>query len=184
MKAEGSAELLETPERGGISADPQLVAVSLEEVNANWDRVKQLIKAESPQAEALVNSALGREVESVNRLVLRLASELLASKLEKEENKRIVERALSSVLGKPCRVRGEVGETVTPLLEEERSANRPPLPHQTTGPHGSGELPQPNGTSAIAAPEDHYREAASDPVIQDLISRGGKITDVQLLSEE
>jgi DNA polymerase-3 subunit gamma/tau len=183
MKAEGAPEAVEPSEQAVSSTDPQLVAVTMEEVNASWDKVKQLVKSESAQAEALINSALSRDIESVNRLVFRLASELLASKLEKEENKRIVERALTSVLGKPCRVRGEAGTTVA-SVQEARSAGPAPLPRRGPGAHEGGEPLQGDGSTETASPEDHYREAASDPVIQDLISKGGKITDVQLLSEE
>jgi hypothetical protein len=155
--------------------------VGLDEVEQNWSRIRQHIKAESPQAEALVNSALDREIEDGNRLVLYLASDLLASKLGKEESMRIVEQALSSVLGKPCRVRGAVKGAST----QQRDVSAAPAQSQPAP--GAGRAPraeqiEPEPSELVAS--DPYQEAVSDPVIQDLVSRGGQVTDVQVLPEE
>ena len=85
----------------GLAVEP----VTLEEIESNWSSIRQAIRTASRQVEALVNSAAGKGIEDQNRLVIEFASDFLSTKLEKEENRRIVEEALSSVLGKPCRVR-------------------------------------------------------------------------------
>ena len=84
-------------------------------------------------------------------------------------------------------------EVAKPVPGEEHLQNRssslprPARRQSADGPAPPADVAEPTapaGTAAEDEPEDHYREAASDPVIRDLISRGGKITDVQLLTEE
>jgi hypothetical protein len=110
--------------------------------------------------------------------VLEFASDFLSSKLQKEENRRIVEEALSSVLEKPCLVRGAVRGTIPR--------------QQSQGPIAAPDMDERDIVSsqpvspARSEPEEQasYQDPASDPVIQDLVERGGRVTDVQVLPEE
>jgi DNA polymerase-3 subunit gamma/tau len=145
--------------------------VALEEVQQAWVEIRRAIRAESRQVEALVNSAVLRRVDQGNQVVLEFASEFLSGKLEKEENRRIVERTLAAVLGKRCRVRGAVRGDAP----EEAAAVTQEVPAHAA--------PQ----TRVAAPSedtDPFQAAESDPLVQDLLSRGGKVTDVQQLSDE
>jgi hypothetical protein len=147
--------------------------VTLEEVSRHWAEVRRVIRDQSRQAEALVNSSTSQRIENGNQLVLGFASEFLSSKLEKEETRQVVEQALSSVLGKPCRVRGTVGAaSFSPVMERTPDPVLPPAQAVESGA---------NETSAHL---ERDLAATSDPVVQDLISRGGQVTDVQVLSEE
>ena len=167
--------------------------VTLEEVDLHWGEVRHLIREESRQVEALVNSSVLCAVEDRNRLVLEFASDFLSSKLEKEENKRIVERALSSVLDKPCRVRGVVKGSFSSPAGTQRSSRESSAP-RFAAPIAAARMavasaaePQDVGSAEgdeWGPAENLYQEATSDPVVQDLIDRGGRVTDVQVLSEE
>jgi DNA polymerase-3 subunit gamma/tau len=148
--------------------------VALEEVQQAWIEIRRAIRAESRQVEALVNSAVLRKVEQGNRVVLEFASEFLSEKLEKEGNRRIVERTLSTVLGKRCRVRGAVrGDSPE---DAGAVAQEPPARPATR-------TAQANPT-ASSDDADPFQAAESDPLVQDLLSRGGKVTDVRQLSDE
>jgi hypothetical protein len=106
--------------------------------------------------------------------VLEFASEFLSEKLEKEGNRRIVERTLSTVLGKRCRVRGAVrGDSPE---DAGAVAQEPPARPATR-------TAQANPT-ASSDDADPFQAAESDPLVQDLLSRGGKVTDVRQLSDE
>jgi hypothetical protein len=48
---------------------------------------------------------------------------------------------------------------------------------RAAAPHGAGA----QDTSAQPLPGDPYEEAKSDPVVQNLIRRGGQVTDVELV---
>ncbi len=148
--------------------------VTVDEVKREWVEIRRAIRAESRQVEALVNSAVLREVEDRNRVIFEFASEFLSEKLEKEENRRIVERSLSLVLGRRCRargsVRGDVPDGVTP------SASQPDKPPAAVSERDESE--------AVPARADSLEETESDPLIQELVSRGGQVTDVQLLADE
>jgi DNA polymerase-3 subunit gamma/tau len=148
--------------------------VTLDEIKQGWVEIRRAIRVESPQVEALVNSAVLRQIEDRNRVVFEFASELLSEKLEKEENRRIVERSLSAVLGKRCRargsVRGDAPESVAPSVSR---------PYDAAPGVIKGEEP-----GAGPAQANSLEEAESDPLIQELVSRGGQVTDVQLLADE
>jgi hypothetical protein len=159
--------------------------VTLQEIDDRWSDIRHTIRAESRQAEALFNSALEHWVEGGNRLVLAFASDFLSSKLEAESNRRLVEGALRAVLGKPCRVRGAVGESA-PLQALEGQVR-----HTALEPSSAATDSATTTVDATAAPEsglqdepDLLEDATNDPVVQDLISRGGQVTGVQMLSED
>ncbi len=173
--AEGEDATEEAAE--AVRPDP----VRLDEIEERWNEVRRAIRAESRQVEALVNSSLLREIEGGNCLVIRFASPLLASKLQKEENRRVVERALDEVLGRRCRVRGVVGGAAP------AGASAPArLAQQAAAPTdlGAAASTEADSIEAEAGDLDPVEEAESDPVVQDLLSRGGQVTDVQVLSDE
>jgi DNA polymerase-3 subunit gamma/tau len=148
-----------------------VVPIALAEMEQNWLEIRQTIRSQSRQVEALVNSSTVLGMEQGNCLVLEFASEFLSSKLQKEENRRIVEQSIGEVLGKRCRVRATF-----------------------RGSEGSGPVRQSSRITAETRADDEdrteypvadiYQEAEEDPVVQDLVSRGGQVTDVQVLSDE
>jgi len=159
--------------------------VTLQEIDDRWSDIRHAIRAESRQAEALFNSAVEHWVEGENRLVLAFASDFLSSKLEADANRRLVEGTLRAVLGKRCRVRGAVGESA-PLQAPEGQGGHTALEPSSV----AADSATTNG-DATAAPEpglqeepDLLEDATNDPVVQDLISRGGQVTGVQMLSED
>jgi DNA polymerase-3 subunit gamma/tau len=173
------------PETQPGEARQQKEPVTGQEIDERWSDIRHAIRAESRQAEALFNSAVEHWVEGENRLVLVFASDFLSSKLEADPNRRLVEGALRAVLGKPCRVRGAVGESAPPQVAEGQAGQAALAPSSaatasattnvdaTTAP-GSGPQEEP----------DLLEEATNDPVVQDLVSRGGQVTGVQMLSED
>jgi DNA polymerase-3 subunit gamma/tau len=187
----------------GPEPEYQGTSVSLEEVQGNWQEILQTIKAESPGVATFVNSASVRSVIGPNQVVLEFVGaksdpsyNFSATKLEDEANKRIVERALRAVLGKPCRILCEVRDASSPqstgqpgsvgpagkrpMGENAGQASEPQVLEESEVPtvHRSDER-----SSGRPVP-DTYEQAISDPVVQDLIDRGGQVTDVQVLSEE
>jgi hypothetical protein len=150
--------------------DQDVVEIALDELEQNWTAIKHAIRSQSRQVEALVNSSTVLGIEQKNRLILEFASEFLSSKLEKEENRRIVEQSISQVLDKKCRVRATYrGADPSNAVPDERPETEPPA-----------NVPE-NG---LPPETDLYRETEGDPVIQDLVNRGGQVTDVQVLSDE
>jgi hypothetical protein len=124
-----------------------------------------------------------------NRVLLGLPQTVL-SRIPDGVNE-IVQEAIGSALGKSCQVRFVEKGTLAEQVAEPFVA----------------EKPQPDKVSTVAEPEiartqafmdkeagvgeedgrdtlDPYQEAVSDPVVQDLVSRGGQVTDVQLLTED
>jgi DNA polymerase-3 subunit gamma/tau len=206
--AAGAGDLPSAPPRSGrrsgqeptagrgpqtVQGSTQTEPVTLEEVDLHWAEVRHAIREDSRQVEALVNSSVLRGVEDLNRLVLEFASDFLSGKLEKEENKRIVERALSAVLDKPCRVRGVVRGSFSPPTGTRRPHVESPAP-PSAAPGATTSMVKESAAGSQDAGstegdeqepnEDLDPEAPFDPVVQDLIDRGGQVTDVQVLSEE
>jgi len=177
---------------GFSEAEPPLASIAPTEVSNNWAQIRHVIKEHSRQIEALVNSAVIRGIEDSNRVVFEFASDFLAGKLEKEETKRVVEQAISSVLGTPCRARG-VTKGSLPAVSGDRAVAGP-----ADGPAGEGagneaeglRRTQEGSTPSAEAGDSteplpgSYEDAVSDPVVQDLIRRGGQVTDVQTLPEQ
>lgn len=175
----------EAVERGEApGAQDEIQEVSLAEVTDSWPAIRQIIRERSRRVEALVNSSEVRGVEGANRVVFEFRSELLSSKLEKEENRRVVEEALSTVLGKPCRIRGVVeGAFVAPAATEGRPFEPAPDAERPVEAN-AGEQASPAESDAAEGLPDPYQDVIADPVVQDLVRRGGQVTDVQMRSEE
>jgi hypothetical protein len=98
----------------------------------------------------------------------------LSSKIEEEGNRRLVEKALRSVLGKSCRVRGTVGESAPDRTMAESASFGSAEGDAALSPAESTEQAEP----------DLLEEASRDPVVQDLVNKGGQVTDVQVLSQD
>jgi DNA polymerase III subunit gamma/tau len=174
-------------------AELPLASVAPAEVTSNWVQIRHIIKEQSRQIEALVNSAVIRGIEDRNRVVFEFASDFLASKLEKEETKRVVEQAISSVLGRPCRARGATKGSLPSAGAVDRAAvGREGAP---AGESAGDERQEPRQSQGASTPSSSaaesaepipgsYEEAVSDPVVQDLIRHGGQVTDVQTLPEQ
>ena len=194
-----------TGDQGGAEAPATAVVVSIEEVTEHWAEIRHTIRAASRQVEALVNSSTVRGIEEGNRLVLEFASEFLSSKLLKEENRQIVERVLTQVLGKKTRVRAVVkgteltlappaapqGESAIPESDEPVAPENeaPPAESAPVAPVPEPEAPvervvaETDETSSASSETDSYTVTA-DPVVQDLVDLGGEVTDVQYISKE
>jgi DNA polymerase-3 subunit gamma/tau len=162
------------PEEPSEPSRPRGERVTLQEIDEQWSEIRHAIRAENHQAEALFNSAAEHWVEDANRLVLCFASEFLSSKIEEEGNRRLVEKALRSVLGKSCRVRGTVGESAADRTMAESASFGPVEGDPALSPAESTEQAEP----------DLLEEASRDPVVQDLVNKGGQVTDVQVLSQD
>ena len=171
------------------------VAVSLEELNASWDSIMRSIKAKSVGLESFVGSARERAITDGNCIVLWFPGtrndpgfNFSAKKLEEADNKRIVEEVASEILGKLCRLRCVVGEAA--VVDKAQSSRtlaslQRGSPVQQDVPSAEPAAAGPDSDASTSASPDltaHW-EAASDPVIQDLVQRGGEVADVRLLSD-
>lgn len=79
-------------------------AVSLQDVNQNWQRIKQAVKNENPLSSAALNSSRPMQIKD-GILILGFQSEVVKSKMETEENIKILRKALQSILGATLGIR-------------------------------------------------------------------------------
>jgi DNA polymerase III subunit gamma/tau len=79
-------------------------SVSLEDVLAKWPGVRQTVRAQSKTVEALLNSCSPTSMEGTT-LMLACDAEFHATTLQKPDNKRLVEGALTQAVGVPCYVK-------------------------------------------------------------------------------
>ena len=161
-------------------------AVTLEEVDQVWStEVRQVFRDESwANLFSLLDSAATRRIKDGNQIVFEFTTEVVASKLT-DEKSRIAEGLIRSVLGKPCRVRG-VAQAASPTPAGARPSDPRSTPRagQASPGPGSSSAGTPSAQSEQGGARDPYLEARSDPIVQDLIKRGGQVTDVQVLPEE
>jgi len=89
----------------------------------------------------------------------------------------VVERVLCSVLGKDVRAR-----FVDKARIDEYQPSTPAPGAAQEAVQGSGELEdaRPQESNEPSSPADPYEEAKLDPVVQDLVRRGGQVTQVEL----
>lgn len=71
---------------------------------AKWSDIRQAVRAQSKNVEALLNSCSPTAMEG-STLVLACDAEFHATTLQKPDNKRLVEGALSQAVGGPCYVK-------------------------------------------------------------------------------
>jgi DNA polymerase III subunit gamma/tau len=107
----------------------------------------------------------------------------------------MVQEALCSVLGKACQVRFvEKGALAGYAMEPRVTLDTEPGTISVATPIAAPVAAPVEGSieggievdekDAQAVVSDPYLEAVSDPVIQDLVSRGGQVTGVQMLAED
>jgi len=70
---------------------------------AQWGKVKDLVKQQSPNLAGLLNSSKARELHE-DRLLLGFATDVLKERMEKPENTDVLCSALEQVLGRPYAV--------------------------------------------------------------------------------
>src|SRR5690606_848111 len=70
---------------------------------AQWGRVKDLVKQQSPNLAGLLNSSKARELRE-DKLLLGFATDVLRDKMQKQENLEVLEGVLEQVLGRRCTV--------------------------------------------------------------------------------
>jgi DNA polymerase-3 subunit gamma/tau len=73
-------------------------------LNANWKAILARVKANSRQTEGVLNSVVVHQVRS-GALFLGFASDIVKYKIEKDENLKIVQEAVESVLGQEIIIR-------------------------------------------------------------------------------
>jgi DNA polymerase-3 subunit gamma/tau len=79
-------------------------AVTQQDVQQGWSKIKQMVKKRSPMAEGLLNSARSIVLKG-DTLVLGFQSEVVKSKMETVENIDLLRQALQAVLGAALSVR-------------------------------------------------------------------------------
>jgi hypothetical protein len=89
------------------------------------------------------------------------------------ETNQVVERVLCSVLGKTVRARFVDKARLAEYKASEPGSGAGPVADQET-------LASPE-ERAPSASTDPYEEAKLDPVVQDLVRRGGQVTNVELV---
>lgn len=153
----------------------------MEQVSQYWAQIRQAIRTQSRPVEALVNSAVLRGIEGGNCLVFDLPSRLLCEKLEKVETRRMIEEAIRSVLGKRCTIRAQVAGAASESVVQEASPpfERAPAATVSASPPAAGQTPT---RAAQPVLPDIQQQAHSDPLVQDLLRRGGRIVQVESLS--
>ncbi len=158
------------------SSPATATVVTWGELDHHWAEIRRAIRAQSKQAEALLNSATRQGIENGNHILFVLPSQLLVEKLTRPETRQIIEQAISSALGKPCRIEAATGAaTEQPQTVAEASAPFDPgpaaPPGQTTPPAETPDKP--------ASRIDIKEQAQADPVVQELLKMGGQIKAVQ-----
>ena len=78
--------------------------VTLQEVTQNWQRIKQAVKNENSLSAAALNSSRPMQIKE-GILILGFQSEVVKSKMETEENIKILRKALQSILGATLGIR-------------------------------------------------------------------------------
>ncbi len=78
--------------------------VTLQDVMQNWQRIKQAVKNENSLSAAALNSSRPLQIKD-GILILGFLSEVVKSKMETEENIKILRKALQSILGATLGIR-------------------------------------------------------------------------------
>jgi DNA polymerase-3 subunit gamma/tau len=97
-------------------------AASTNQLMENWRRILAAVRQQNPNLYALLNSCRAKKIHN-GALVLDFASDLLKSKMEKEENVQIVQNALKQVLGDEysvrCRTRTSMRTQLPPNVDSD-----------------------------------------------------------------
>lgn len=73
-------------------------------LEANWERLLSLVRAEAPNTYGLLNSCKSRHISS-NALTLGFASDVLKNQMSKKENADVVQKAVEQIIGKKVTIR-------------------------------------------------------------------------------
>jgi DNA polymerase-3 subunit gamma/tau len=108
----------EEAEEEAQSAD----AAGTDRLVENWRRILGAVRQQNPNLYALLNSCRAKKIHN-GALVLDFASDLLKSKMEKEENVQVVQNALKQVLGDElavrCRTRTSMRTQLPPNVDSD-----------------------------------------------------------------
>jgi hypothetical protein len=151
--------------------------VSAESIKRRRDEILDTLRRDrplGPKASGLfgtaVRSAGEIKVLSGSEILLALPSGAFSQVVPGVDQ--VVERVLCSVLGKSVRAR---------FVDKARLAEyKPSQPGPAAAPEAQQGTDTAQETSAPSSPTDPYEEAKLDPVVQDLVRRGGQVTDVEL----
>jgi DNA polymerase-3 subunit gamma/tau len=97
-------------------------AAGTNQLMQNWRRILGTVRQQNPNTYGLLNSCRAKNMRN-GTLVLDFASDLLKSKMEKEENVRVVQEALKQVLGEEidvrCRTRSSMRTQLPPNVDSD-----------------------------------------------------------------
>jgi DNA polymerase-3 subunit gamma/tau len=115
----------ETDEVSESEADEEVQsadAASTRQLTENWRRILGAVRQQNPNTYGLLNSCRAKNIRN-GALVLDFASDLLKSKMEKEENIQVVQNALKQVLGDEfavrCRTRASMRTQIPPNVDSD-----------------------------------------------------------------
>jgi DNA polymerase-3 subunit gamma/tau len=97
-------------------------AAGTNQLMENWRRILGAVRQQNPNTYGLLNSCRAKNIRN-GTLVLDFASDLLKSKMEKEENVQVVQNALKQVLGDEfsvrCRTRTSMRTQLPPNVDSD-----------------------------------------------------------------
>ncbi len=97
-------------------------AAGTNQLMENWRRILGAVRQQNPNTYGLLNSCRAKNIRN-GTLVLDFASDLLKSKMEKEENVQVVQNALKQVLGDEfsvrCRTRASMRTQLPPNVDSD-----------------------------------------------------------------
>jgi DNA polymerase-3 subunit gamma/tau len=109
------------PEEGEDEAQSSDAAAT-NQLMENWRRILGAVRQQNPNLYALLNSCRAKKIHN-GALVLDFASDLLKSKMEKEENVQVVQNALMQMLGDEyavrCRTRASMRTQLPPNVDSD-----------------------------------------------------------------
>jgi DNA polymerase-3 subunit gamma/tau len=97
-------------------------AAGTRQLTENWRSILGTVRQQNPNTYGLLNSCRAKNIRN-GALVLDFASDLLKSKMEKEENIQVVQNALKQVLGDEfavrCRTRASMRTQIPPNVDSD-----------------------------------------------------------------
>jgi DNA polymerase III subunit gamma/tau len=124
-KREQADQPQQTEEASASGAEEEVQSVDAASTNQlmeNWRRILGAVRQQNPNTYGLLNSCRAKNIRN-GTLVLDFASDLLKSKMEKEENVQVVQNALKQVLGDEfnvrCRTRTSMRTQLPPNVDSD-----------------------------------------------------------------
>ncbi|MCE5258115.1 MAG: DNA polymerase III subunit gamma/tau [Chloroflexi bacterium] len=153
-----SAEKHDTAAAPTAKPGDAIGTVSLELIQQKWSQILVRVRELNPQVRALLSSARPVAVQQ-NTVVLGCQAVFHRDKLMEAGKRDVVEQVLCETLGQSLTLRCELGQA-------ENTASRP----QTSV--SEARTPDPR--------EAERQRLRNHPAVQELIKRGGKVTDIRL----